>query len=441
MSYSEDDILRPDEWPAAGPGTWNRRHSQSSKQWPAAGMYATVNRPPPPAKPLFLTSGSMSRNSVQAHHSHSQHHLNYAPVAGDMAYQQPSSGSSHRKQQSQHHNDGSYQHPPAYSRIFRRFSETDEPTAFYYLPAANNAHSSAHPSPPSSTSSSFKPVTTGVHHAPLLKPDLRPKPVPPPKPPRSALEQNDSLNRNLIQSKSQRNLAAAWNKTFEFGDVPPPEGYGNNIKRSASNDVEGFLTTFGGYTKGSLNRKPIEHENAHTRLLNDGYGTDHLYDEISSNGRACVSNGDNGVIATNKIYATPHQRHSYTPAPREQQLQPQQAALQQPQASHKHLRSRSEHHPRCPNSSNHYEAPFKLRNLSVERISDQQNGRSVPDPPPDPPVVVPAVRRVSSHDEYATVLHPPPPDVALRTIRSVIKPLQKVSKMIRIASAFNNLSA
>lgn len=408
MSYSEDDILRPDEWPVSGgPGTWNRRHSQSSKQWSAAGTYATLTRPPPPAKPLFL-AGPTARNSLQPHHSRSQHHLNYAPIpAVDMGHQQlQHAGPSHRNQQEE------YQHPPAYSRIFRRFSE-DDSNSLYYLPA-NNAHSSAHPSP-SSSSSSFKPASLKQP----LKQDLRPKPIPPPKPPRSSLEKNDSLNRSLIQSKSQRNLAIGWNKTVDFDDVPPPEGYGN-IKRSASNDVEGFLTTFGGYTKGSFNR-PIEHENAHTRLLADGYTTDHLYDEISTNGRAHTSNGDSGVHTTNKIYSGPH-RHPHAPTQREQQQQQPHEQVNQ-QSSNKHLRSRSEHHPRCPNSSNHYEAPFKLRGLSVERAAEPKP-RTGPEPPADPPV--PAARRVSSYDEYATVLHPPPPDVALRTIRSVIKPLQKV---------------
>ena len=133
-------------------------------------------------------------------------------------------------------------------------------------------------------------------------------------------------------------------------------------------------------------------------------------------------------------------------------------------------RSRSEHHPRCPNSHNnssggsgsgsfnHYETPaplLKHRDLSLDRITDalcashtrhwqvpaatEAAAASAADPGPSslPTTVTQATttssaaatalpRRVSASDEYAIVLHPPSAEAAMQAIRSVIKPLQQV---------------
>lgn len=395
MSYSEDDVLRPDEWPvAAGSGTWTLRRPQVPNQRSSLGSYATLNKPQPPPKPARILSDSMARLHLQPHVSRSQHHLNYASIPSV-----PLTAQNRSSRTRDGHEAAELQHAPVYSHVSRRFSE-DDSAAFYYLPS--NAHSVQS----SSSSSSFKPVNLRP------KPETeRRKPVPPAKPPRPSLDNNEALKSrpNLSQSKSQRNLAHGWNKSVDIEHLPPPEGYGN-IKRSASNDFEGFLTTFGGYTKGSFSRG-IEHENAHQRLLADGYSTDHLYDEIGTNGRlsSAPTNGEL-VSASNKVYSVPNRQPSHHPAHREQPVQPQ-ARTSGQRSSNKHLRSRSEHHPRCPNSSNHYEAPLKLRDLSLDR-------------PPQPQAVT---RVVTSCDEYAVVLHPPSAESALNTIAPVVKQLKQVS--------------
>lgn len=368
------------------------------------GTYATLSKPLPPPKPARIMSDSIARLNLQPHVSRSQHHLNYAsvPMAPLTTQQRPgrSRGQYEASELQQRAAGGMY------SQMSRRFSE-DDSAAFYYLPS--NAHSSVVQPSTSSSSSSFKPVNLKSKQ----EMEQRRKPVPPAKPPRPSLDNNEGLKSrsNLSQSKSQRNLAQSWNKTVEIDPVPPPEGYGN-IKRSASNDFEGFLTTFGGYTKGSFSR-PIEHENAHQRLLADGYSTDHLYDEIGMNGRpsAAPPNGDL-VISTNKIYSVPNRQPAHPP---HRETQPHPPTTVQPRSasqrsSNKHLRSRSEHHPRCPNSSNHYEAPLKLRDLSLDR----------------PPHLNPVTRMVTSCDEYAVVQQPPSADSALDAIAPVLKQLKQV---------------
>lgn len=268
-----------------------------------------------------------------------------------------------------------------------------------------------------------------------------------------------------------------------YSHVPPPEGYGN-IKRSISNDIainEGFGTannslsglhtsSSGISSLASSSRGGIEHEDAHQRLLLDPYTNENVYDEIDAgggSGRNTASSSSSRMNSSVSSFAIPSHKNttdeideiSFAHSPHNKSS----SGASFSQGNKQHLRSKSEHHTRYPATSSSdqshpiYESLTKYgRGRSVDKglvngsstSSHQQSGHGGNwVPPPLPPMQFksqsthhdnnkPSVSsipkfepphfRLPSQDEYSVVLKPPTADIALKSIRTVIRPLFQV---------------
>lgn len=462
MSYSEEEILKSSEdsgWNSSG--TWNHygsenyysnrsSHPEYSSAW---ATYATLTKPSLPLKPhkkttteSFTSSSGVGTgyNSLQQQQqfSKSQHHLNYAS--------------------NNHTNHISSRHST------RRFSE-DEST---YLSTSTGS--------PSSFNHNLRPSTVQrISH----------KPLPPAKPPRNSVSSKSytsSSSSSVKSSQVRQEFTSAWHKSIDLDHtLPPPEGYGN-IRRSASNDVEGFASSFRHSNASNTTNNHLEYSIVpRDTSLVDPFLTNHLYDEIGSHRQnhhqiqhqqqqvqhqpSMTSNSlSNDNLDHNRSFNHEVNLSTFTPnrlndqlhrsrqhsswnysssnAQYHQQMQEVRAAIQA--EVQKHVRSRSTHHPRCTNheQQNQYETPTRIRESSLDRTNSAWNSKrpvhtqfqpSNVHPSKAPPVI-PSNRSVEQTerkplqpraitDEYATVMHPPPPEVAMKSIRAVIKPLHQVT--------------
>ena len=316
------------------------------------------------------------------------------------------------------------------------------------------------PQPRVSRSNSSKPALPA-------KPVPAAKPCPPIKPPRSSIESSNSGHQRssqMHQSKSQRNLATyeeiggssqGWQnqKSMEsYSHVPPPEGYGNLFRcNDEDSKTIGLHTSSSGISSLSSRVKDDS--------VLDPYSQEPLYDEIGGPGLQ-TSSRINSSISSFALQYNNSGRSSDNNSMDQQQLPDQVFAHNKKgsQGSKLHLRSKSEHHYSSThrqalsptNSSSHHSnqqhalyeqipangSDKMRRDRSSERLDSHVGnvtGKWVPTVMYKPHNNGTAYKefqtphvRLPSQDEYALVTKPPTADVALKSIRNVIKMLSQV---------------
>lgn len=489
MSYSEEEVLKSSEdsgWNSSG--TWNNyasksyytdrsSHAEYSNAW---STYATLTKPSLAGKvsrrkqleTLVPSNGVSSSYSLeqQQQFSKSQHALNYT-----------SPSSNHQV------------NPHVNRHAGRRFSEDE---SSYMSTSIGSPSSFTH-----NNSNSNVLVHSNVQRIPH-------KPLPPAKPPRNSISSRSYTSSSSSNKSSQlrQEFTHNWHKSIDLDHtLPPPEGYGN-IRRSASNDVEGFASSFrhsNAQSNSSHNYRDYSIVPCDSSLVNS-FLSNHLYDEIASHRRPHVSqkshahqqatlppppppqasilnsssshdNSDShsrsfsndvslSTFTSNRLADQLHRsrqhsswNYSSSNDQYHQQMQEVRAAIQA--EVQKHVRSRSTHHhtrsnndstDNCSDQQNVYETPNRIRETSLNRTNSSWNETakaSVQQPLQSTmfkcdnvvPLEAPSqsiepldttrkpVQSRAIADEYATVMHPPPSDVALKSIRAVIKPLYQVT--------------
>lgn len=260
------------------------------------------------------------------------------------------------------------------------------------------------------------------------------KPAPPVKPPRKSVSPlNRALGQHQFHSKSQHQLFLQSNRASGHEAYLAAGGAESSMKRSASNDGEGYLDMrpsdprFSTFMAAGAGQS--EYENS--RLISES-AFSILYDEIA-----------NGSTGYGSMPPGPGQA-SGGPVCKVSSLS---RKPQRPPPLHQHVRSKSEHHPRCPN----YEPPPPPTHQQPPPLQ----------PPPAPPIPPPHSRHLRKSDtedvpqrkrnatlqlvagssaggatadarypesptpDYASA-SPPSPQSAEQGIRSVIKPLSQV---------------
>lgn len=493
MSYSEEEVLKSSEdsgWNSSG--TWNNYATKSyytdrssrpeySNAW---STYATLTKPSVTSKskdrrkdcdtfvPCNGISSSVSLQQQQQF-SKSQHALNYYTASNH---------------QNNHHGN---------RHSSRRFSEDE----------------SSYMSTSIGSPSSFTQNSTNVQHVHSNVQRIPHKPLPPAKPPRNSISSRSYTSSSSSSKSNQlrQEFTHNWHKSIDLDHtLPPPEGYGN-IRRSASNDVDGFASSFKHSNTTNLpgNYREYSIVPGDSSLVNS-FLSNHLYDEITSHrhphshkqqqqqqhqnhhhsqhhhqlpAQASITNSSSSndnidshsrsfnndislsTFTSNRLADQLHRsrqhsswNYSSSNDQYQQQMQEVRAAIQA--EVQKHVRSRSSHHTRSNNDykdnandqhQNQYEIPGRIRESSLNRTNSSWNSNKVSTEQSIPISTIFKSDDVASveisnqkidsielrkpvqssraivADEYATVMHPPPSDVAMKSIRAVIKPLYQVT--------------
>lgn len=450
MNYSEGGNHNPrvsSSQTSSGSSNVHQWMKQNQPQWSA--MYATLNQKPiPPAKPPRRHPSTLERSLSQEHY-----------------HQYP-------QQQSTQHDPPEHQHSVP--------SWIVNANAVYAYPLKKSEREAKHASV-SSDRMWVNDINPSVADRKSISSSSgqrgSEKPVPPPKPPRLSINGGMGSMAPHI-SKSQHHLN--WTKSVDFGySLPPepPEGYGS-LKRSASNDRNDHYAEIGSNSNSSHNSRgpnatfstflgsrnsssgisssspsqpqqyhyssphyehqlhhpQPQHTSSHQQQSTHQQMTEKsnyeklipqsslsvFYDEIAKVSSAASVASPSTSLSSSHVISTPPSDYSNPILTSSGVSSFSQPGIRQRDKKHSvHSRSKSEHHPRCPNFLHMtHEPPSRFSLTSTS--SDAESTHNFYEAPPEP-------RRRASIDQVIPSNPPPAPDMAMKKIRSVIKPLHQVT--------------